>query len=279
MAGTAVHFTTRDASRITGLSSARIRYCARVGLIDRSSASGAAQFYSFNDLVVLKTTKRLLDAGISLRKIRRAYASLPRRSDALQQVTRWAVGTDGHHVVVGRQGTCWHAESGQMVLPFAAPPRARRRISPLPRRKPHLNADQWYDLGIDLETSSLNGAIEAYRRAIEQDPEMVEAHINVGRLLHVSGKLDLARAHYTRAMQLDPLDAIPVFNLGVVLEDIGDTETALAMYKHAVHRDPLLADAHYNLALLYERRGCRAEALEHFRTYKKLTDSRSGGAG
>lgn len=279
MAGTVAQFTTRDASRIIGLSSARIRYCARVGLLPpRSARDGKARF-SFNDLLQLKRTKLLLDAGLSLQKIRRAYASLHHRANNPQKLTRLALGTDGQRVLVGQAGASWDAESGQLVLDFARRRTASARVKTLARPRPRLTADQWYDLAIDLEPRSPAGAIEAYRRAIEQDPEMVEAHINLGRLLHASGKLTTAKVHYARAMQLDPLDAIPAFNLGVVLEDLGESDDALQMYRQAIRRDASLADAHYNIALLYERRGCRVKALFHFRLYKKLTDSRTGGAG
>jgi len=277
MEGTGSCFTTRDAARITGLSPARVRAFARAGLLSTAVRFWGRYRYSFHDLLLLKRTKHLLDAGISPRRVRRALRSL-QRAAGRHDLARFRLGSDGTDVLVVQGGKAWHPESGQLELQL--PVRgARAQVRPLPVRSARgtLNADHWYDLGVELEASSPVQAMEAYRRALEQDPDFAEAHVNLGRLLHLAGKLHLARAHYVRAMQLDPLDPVPLYNLGVVLEDLGEAEQAVEMYQRALRRDPGLADAHYNLALLYERRGRRAEAERHMQAYRRLTDPGCGG--
>jgi len=61
------------------------------------------------------------------------------------------------------------------------------------------------------------------------------------------------------------------FNLAVVLEDLHREPDAIAAYREALALDPQFADAHFNLAGLYERRGEKAAALRHLKTYKRLT--------
>jgi DNA-binding transcriptional MerR regulator len=61
---------------LVGISYRQLDYWARTGLITPSvrqaSGSGSHRLYSFGDVVQLKVVKRLLDAGMSLKKIRKA---------------------------------------------------------------------------------------------------------------------------------------------------------------------------------------------------------------
>jgi len=220
--------------------------------------------------------KRLLDAGVPLRRIRHAYDSLGRHGDS---PLRCLLSTEGGSIVALNEGVQWAVGSGQLMLPYAPPHAARQRVvfhlKSAPAG-PALTSDQWYELALELEPKSLTGAIEAYGHAIEQEPDFVEAHINMGRLLHVTGSLLEAKKHYEQALRLDPLDPIPAFNLGVVLEDLGFGDEALRCYRTALRRDPDFADAHYNLALVYERKGCPVQALKHAGRYRELTGSGAG---
>lgn len=274
MAESAERYTAREAARITGLSLARVRRMEREGLLP--CASGVASSYSFNDLLLLRQVKRLLDAGLPLRRIRRAYDSIEQRGDSR---LRCMLSLDGNSLVALNEGIRWEVGSGQLILPYAPPHAAVKRVvyhlKPVPKG-PVLTADQWYELAIEMEPKSLTGAIEAYGHAIEQEGDFVEAHINIGRLLHVTGSLLEAKKHYEQALRLDPLDPIPAFNLGVVLEDLGFGDEALRCYRTALRRDPDFADAHYNLALVYERKGCPVQALEHAGRYRELTGSGGG---
>lgn len=69
-----------EACRIVGITYRQIDYWAREGIVRPSvraaGGSGTQRLYSFADLVQLRLIKRLLDAGISLPKVRRAIAWL-----------------------------------------------------------------------------------------------------------------------------------------------------------------------------------------------------------
>jgi len=64
------------AMRAAGISYRQLDYWARTGLVKPSvkdaSGSGSQRQYSFGDIVQLKVIKKLLDAGVSLLKIRKA---------------------------------------------------------------------------------------------------------------------------------------------------------------------------------------------------------------
>lgn len=72
----ALEFTAIQATRLTGCSVSQIRYWDRVGLVVPSLGSGRSRRYTFPDLVALRMVRSLLDAGLPLRRIRRAVEQL-----------------------------------------------------------------------------------------------------------------------------------------------------------------------------------------------------------
>jgi DNA-binding transcriptional MerR regulator len=66
--------------KVIGITYRQLDYWARTGLLRPSIAdargSGTQRLYSYSDLVELKVIKQLLDAGISLRRARRAVECL-----------------------------------------------------------------------------------------------------------------------------------------------------------------------------------------------------------
>jgi tetratricopeptide (TPR) repeat protein len=139
-------------------------------------------------------------------------------------------------------------------------------------------AADWYENGVDLEAEDPAGAMAAYRRALELDPDLADAHLNLGRLLHEAGNLAAAERHYRQALAVDPDDALAAYNLGVALQDQHRPREAVAAYKQALALDSAFADAHFNLSGVYEQLGDKAAAFRHLRTYRSLTEN-SGPAG
>ena len=178
-------------------------------------------------------------------------------------------------------GARWNPESGQVLFDFRVAELADgiAELKPKARRDADAGADgeaeasdDWYQIGCRREDEGDgDGALAAYRRAIEADAEHVDAYVNLGRLMHERGDTAAALQAYQTALSLRPDDALAAFNLGVTLEDTGRFDDAAAAYQRAVDADPRAADAHYNLAGVLERLGDRAAALRHLRTYKKLT--------
>ena len=85
---------------IVGITYRQLDYWARTGLlrpsVQSAAGSGSQRLYSFNDIVQLRVVKRLLDAGMSLKKIRTAMEILREQLDSnnpLQDVTLLSDGT------------------------------------------------------------------------------------------------------------------------------------------------------------------------------------------
>jgi tetratricopeptide (TPR) repeat protein len=92
------------------------------------------------------------------------------------------------------------------------------------------------------------------------DCRHLEARINLGRLLHLEGKLREAENIYRGA---EEPSAILLFNLGILLEDLKRELEAVEAYQQAIIHDPGMADAHFNLSALHERLGHAQAAFRH----------------
>lgn len=92
-------FRSTEASRITGCTPSQLRYWDSVGLVRPSIASsegkaGVRRLYAFNDLIRMRAIKSLLDQGLSLQKVRRAFDEISRLG--LQSDVQ--IETDGRNV-------------------------------------------------------------------------------------------------------------------------------------------------------------------------------------
>jgi tetratricopeptide (TPR) repeat protein len=188
------------------------------------------------------------------------------------------IAAEGDRIVVSDGETTWSPESGQMQLDFAvaelatkAAPMARRAAKAARDAEDELSAEDWYELGLELEVATPAEARDAYRRALELDAHHADAHVNLGRLLHEQGLVEEAERHYRLALREAPNHATAAYDLGIALEDLGRPADAIEAYRAALVTDPRLADAHYNIARLYEKVGKKAAALRHFSAYRRLT--------
>ena len=271
-------YTTRDVARLLGWSEAQVRSHARVGYLTPSRGPRNGYRFSFQDLVLLRAAKALSQARIGPRRVRRALRALARELPAGRSLSGLRLSGDGNRVVVRDEGDAWQPESGQMVLDFEvaelaerAAPLARRLIHRARRSDEPLTAEQWYTLGLDLESAAPSEAREAYVRALALDPRHASARVNLGRWLQADGHPAEAVVQYRVALAAHPHHSTAAFNLGTALEELGRPSEAIEAYRRAVEGDAEFADAHFNLARLYEQAGKRAAALRHLQAYKQLS--------
>jgi tetratricopeptide (TPR) repeat protein len=269
-------FTTRDVARLLDLSPAQVRTQARAGFLRPERGARNAYRFSFPDLVLLRTAKALADAKIPARRIHRALRRLVRQLPRGRSLTEIRITAEGDRVVVRDGQTAWNPESGQLVLDLSvarlanrAAPVARRAVREAKRAEVALDAEQWFELGLEMEAVVTGQAREAYQRALDLDPRHADARVNLGRLLQEDGKALEAAGHYLAALAAVPDHPTAAFNLGTALEDLGRWVDAIAAYERALEADPDFADAHYNLGLLCERVGRKRDAVRHLKAYKQ----------
>jgi tetratricopeptide (TPR) repeat protein len=272
-------YTTRDVAKLLGLSEAQVRSQARVGYLSPDRGPRNSYRFSFQDLVLLRAAKALSEARIAPRRIRRALRTLTRQLPVGRSLSGLRISSEGHRIVVRDGNETWNPESAQLLLDFhvaeladRAAPTARRLARRARRSDEPLTAEQWYSLGVDLESAAPQDARDAYTRAVALDPRHASARVNLGRWLQEDGHPELAIAEYRAALASQPRHPTAAFNLGTALEELGRRAEAIAAYRRALDADDRFADAHFNLARLYEQAGKRAAALRHLRAYKMLSE-------
>jgi DNA-binding transcriptional MerR regulator len=109
------YFPTRDVVDMLGISRRQLQYWAQTDLVRPSAATpGGHRRYVFCDLVALKATKRLLDAGVSVQRIRSSIRSLRARLPEIDQpLTELVLVATGDVVLVFHEGSAFEAVSGQ----------------------------------------------------------------------------------------------------------------------------------------------------------------------
>lgn len=90
------------------------------------------------------------------------------------------------------------------------------------------------------------------------------AHVNLGQLHEVAGRLEDARREYLRALALDPDVPKAHNNLGVVAMKSHEPALGVWYFNEEVRRHPSNAEAWYNLGLAAENQGRADEARAHY---------------
>src|SRR5436309_10197087 len=276
-------YTSRDVSKRWGWTGRELRASPRDGFLTPGRGPRGELLFSFQDLVILRTAKGLVAARIPTRRIRRALRRLRTELPRGRSLAELRITAEDDRIVVSDGESTWSPESDQMQLDFAisdlatrAAPMARRAARAARLVEQDLSAQDWYDLGLELEVAAPIEARDAYRRALELDAHHADAHVNLGRLLHEQGRVEEAERHYRAALSENPDHATAAYNLGIAFEDLDRPADAIEAYRKALSLDPGLADAHFNLARLYETAGKRAAALRHLSSYRRLVPEKEG---
>jgi DNA-binding transcriptional MerR regulator len=111
-----LHFyRTRDVIDILGVSRRQLQYWAQTDLLKPTAKTpGGHHRYSFSDLVALKATKRLMDAGFSVQRIRTSIQALRRTlPDVDRPLSTLVLVATGDVVLAFHNGAVFETISGQ----------------------------------------------------------------------------------------------------------------------------------------------------------------------
>lgn len=278
-------YGTREVADLIGFSREQVRRFARRGIVHPSRGARAEYRFSFQDMALMRSARRLVDAEVPVRHVFEALDRLQRRENAPPSLSALRIAAEGSTVVVRDDRTVWEALSGQCRLPLAREGNGEggRPSAAKPREDAHGNAgagrrtatvveintlssDDWYNLGLDMEEVDPSRAPEAYRRSIALDPANADAHVNLGRLYQIGGDLRRAKRHYRQALDSAPEHELACYNMGTVFDELEESDLALDYYRRAAS----IPDAHYNLARIFGLRGDELSSLRHLKRYRQL---------
>jgi tetratricopeptide (TPR) repeat protein len=229
-----------------------IRYLVKYGVVRPALRTNADTLFAFTDVAILKQANDELERGVRFRTVVRSLLA---------------------------------SREGQLTLDFrldAAPAKIltlqRRTIPPEPigrltgARQTALAEDYFRAASLldDGDDAKLEEAAAAYRKALELDPYLVAALINLANIHYSRDELVEAQALYERAIGLESDFFEAHFNLGNIYHDLGRFTEAQSCYQEALRLNPVYADAHFYLAVTFEKMGLSQDARPHWRTYQQL---------
>jgi tetratricopeptide (TPR) repeat protein len=261
-------YSRAEVCRMLLLSERQLRAWERLGLI------AAAQTWSFRDLLRARAIRELRACGVPLRQIGRALESLKRQLPEIQDpLSELKIFREGRRIAVRFNGQDMEALTGQTLFNFDAAGRASVKALPAQASPPReRESEAWFQKGLFLEETGapIEEALEAYRRAVEFNPQAAGALVNLGTIHYRQGKFKEAERYYAQALEADAHYPLAHFNLGNLYDERGDLAKAQHCYEAALRLNPAYGDAHFNLALLCERKGDLLKAISHWKAYLKL---------
>lgn len=278
----------RELCKLLDVSRAQLNRFLEDDIVQPVIGPGGEARFSFQDVILLRTAIGLRRAAVPHQKIKLALESLRHQLPPGRSPTSVRMTAHGKQVVVRDGALVWSPQSGQALFDFALG-EATEELEPAitraaavaatpsadegPADEPppgELSAQESFEIGCELEAGSPAEAEEAYRQTLALDSRHVEAHLNLGRILHEQDDLPEAERHYRQALSIWPEDATAAFNLGVALEDQHRDSEALEAYERSMEADPMSADAFFNAARLYEQLGDKARAVSCLKRCRAL---------
>jgi len=257
-----------------------LRYLEKCGLIKPAFKNNADTFFGFSDLTTLRQLAGEIQQGAALRAaVRTLQASrtgqlaFDFRLDAQPARIidlRSRTGTPGPPALAGAYGASYGEVSPKR--PSAAEADTPGTLSSGGVRELS-SAEQYFLMGSLLDDGTperIEEAVKAYRRALEDDPDLVAALINLANIRYSRDELAEAQALYERAIALDPTYFEAHFNLGNIHHDHARYGDAEVSYREALALNNGYADAHFYLAVTLEKMGRSVDARTHWRAYERL---------
>ena len=125
--------------------------------------------------------------------------------------------------------------------------------------------EAWNNKGAALwSLGRFEEALEAFDEAIEIDSQVVEAWNNKGAALGSLGRFEEACEAYDEAIEINPQFVEAWYNKGVALENLGRFEEARKAFDEAIEINPQSENAWYNKGVVLENLGQFEEARKAF---------------
>ena len=235
-------FDTKDLQRLFGIPPSQVRSLIRAGHIQPLKKSGRLS-YSFQDLIVLRTAGSLRAAKIPAHKINRTLQQIRASLPGSLPLSGLSIVAIGDRIVVREGQALRDSDTGQYALALEFTDKGgdilvidKRSGTPTvdpPFDPSDLPADQ-FERALALEGSDAEAAQAAYEACLAADAHHLEARLNLGRLLHIGGRLQEAEEIYRGT---DVAEAILSYNLAVLLEDLERESEAMTAYREALALD------------------------------------------
>ena len=130
--------------------------------------------------------------------------------------------------------------------------------------------DQWRLGNLYAESMIYEYAVDAYKRAINLDPEYASAHHNLGAVYYKMGLFDEAQDEINTAIRLRP--DVPQFHytLGLIFKDDKKISECIESFSRTISLDPNYVEAYSRRGLAYYYTGDLEKACSDFEQVVKI---------
>jgi tetratricopeptide (TPR) repeat protein len=229
-----------------------LRYLQKWNLVRPALRTQAGTYFAFPDLAVIRQAHAELERGAPLRAVLRTLQA----SRQGQLTLDFSLDAQPAKVIGLRPAA-------------AAAPAEAHQAGPAHSAI----AEEYFRDGSALDDGDprkQEAASRAYRHALEIDPCLVPAIINLANIHYAREHLIEAEVLYDRAIALQPDLFEAHFNLGNVFHDLGRLEEARVCYEEAIGLKGDYPEAHFYLAVTLEKLGLSGLARPHWRKYRDL---------
>jgi tetratricopeptide (TPR) repeat protein len=257
-------YDQREVSRLTGISESQIRYWDRQGLITHREKERGRLWFDFQSLVAFRTVRNLRRQGVSLHRIRHCVAKLRQIMPGLKQpLSEVRISLVAGQLILGKNRRRFTPE-GQLCIDFTGEKSAP--VTPASEASEEL----FFQALEDEDAGRMSEAREKYEKVLAAVPDHVDALVNLGTILFLTGHPRNAASRYLQALAINPDHTEANYNLANLMEGQGELDAAVLFYKKVVQVNPEFANAHFNLALILEALGKGRRARDHWRRYLEL---------
>ncbi len=183
-----------------------------------------------------------------------------------------------YSVTVAKEG--YQRISQEIDLQAGTAPKVEIQLAREPgeEQKKRKEALALFQKGLSLaQADKLDEAVASFRMATELEPDLTEAHINLGLLLLRQGKDDEAESALSKALELNPDEARTkealaniCFDKAKELLQLDKFDEALEKLKRSFELVPDNPFTCYLLGYAYSRKGMKEEAIASFEAFLRL---------
>jgi len=208
------YYATRDLlARYRALREDHLRYLVKYGIIKPVLRTNADTFFAFQHLAAIKQANEEMSGGTSFRSVLRTL-----RASRQGQLT-----FDFRLDAAPAKIVALHPRPPKTLPLEAAPP---------PRDT--AQAEEYFLAASEADDgneATLDQAAALYRKALECDPRLVAALINLANIHYTRHEIVEAQALYERAIALEADFFEAHFNLGNIHHDLGEFDEARRSYE------------------------------------------------
>ncbi|MFK7980321.1 MAG: tetratricopeptide repeat protein [Saprospiraceae bacterium] len=131
-------------------------------------------------------------------------------------------------------------------------------------RLEQLNAEAYFMLGLNFkEQGDIDRAMGSFQTAVENNPDLVDAWINLGQL-HAEKGSKLAKFYFENAVKVAPDNITALHAKAEFLHFSDDRQGAIETYRQINAIDPDYSESFFNTGIIYLEMDSLAEAKKHF---------------